>query len=349
MVPGEPINCTRLKMELSQLHDRKAYFWDADKNDYTIVNYEEPAPDTPQSINLPLATGPADADKPRIWYPDPVAKAKFLTTNGLPTFSFSKLNQTGGDGLVISGLDINPLAYDYVNLLISMPKAQTATGLYVAFDDNEDPKAPFKGEPQVSKILQVNNVENGALLSDTQLHIKVSHFGQWYAYRKIRRMKLSFSNIDAVSVSKISISDDRRLLPQLFVMNAMPKTSGEYFCGKEPFKFVVDAGEVAGAKTALVEISKVNQSWDTFLTEGAHGKDKVVNQSYSVVLKGGKAFFMLDPQTYAGNGFYDVRAALVNDKNELISDWSDLVTLYRPDLKGRGRYILPGLLGPSWV
>ena len=343
--PGEPINSSRFKIELSALKKRRAYFWDVDSRSYKIIDYEEPAADTPASIDLPLIdpelASLVMAKKPTqwptaVWFPDPPGKATFVDKNGVPTIALDHLKIEGDDGLMITGLDINPLAYDYLNMTISLPHSQQATGVYVAFDDKNDAVTPFKDEPQVSKLLQVTKVRPGDPLESATLNIKLSHFGQWYAFKKIHRMKLSFSNIPAVSVSQISISDDRKLLPQLFVMKSQAEASGEYFCrGADPVKFCVDAGVVPGATSCMVEISKVNQSWDTFLTEKAHGQDSVVNHSYTLPLKAGRAYFMLDPAAYAKNGFYDVRASLLDEKNQIISDWSDLITLYRPDPTGK--------------
>ncbi|MBU6450638.1 MAG: hypothetical protein KGS72_02590 [Cyanobacteria bacterium REEB67] len=335
--PGEPVNSSRFKLELSELKVKRAYFWDVDRRDYKIVEYDQPLLDTPPSIELPIMdTAPVKggARPQRVWYPDPAERARFEVVDGVKTVFLSRLNIQGGDGLMITGLDINPLAYDYLNMSIELPRAQAATGVYVGFDDKEDASAPFDDEPQVSKLLQVTKVPAGAKMAVTRMNIKVSHFGQWYSYRKIRRLKLSFSNIDAVSISQISLSDDRALMPQLFVMEAEPQASGEYFYqGGEAVKFAASSGMVAGARSVLVQISKVNQSWDTFLTET--GRDSVVNLSCIVPLKDGKAYFKLDPTAYSKNGFYDVRAALLNDRNQIISDWSDLITLYRPDPGGK--------------
>jgi hypothetical protein len=335
--PGEPINSSRFKLELNDLREKRAYFWDVERRAYKVVSYDEPSPNTPPSIDLPIVTSPTGGARPqRIWYPDPAGKARFEVVDGVSTVALSRLNIQGGDGLLITGLDINPLAYDYLNMSIGLPRAQAATGVYVAFDDKEDAAAPFDDEPQVSKLLQVTKVPVGAKLAAARMNIKVSHFGQWYAYKKIRRLKLSFSNIDAVSLSQISLSDDRALMPQLFVMEAEPRASGEYFYeGGEAIKFAASAGMVPEAKSVVVQISKVNQSWDTFLTETVNGRDSVVNLSCTLPLKDGKAYFKLDPAAYSKNGFYDVRAALINDKNQIISDWSDLITLYRPDPGGK--------------
>jgi hypothetical protein len=332
--PGEPVNTNRLKMELSSLKDRKAYFWEPTLNDFKVVHYDDPLPECPESIDLPVATSFAEPDKAGVWHPDPAKKAEFKIIDGAPAIGFDRLNDQGGDGLVITGLDINPLAFDFLNLVISMPKAQVASGVYVSFDDNDDAKAPFIAQPQVSQLLEVTKVPTGAPLDKTKVNIKLSHFGDWFSYKKIKRLKISFSNIRAIAVSRISITDDRRMVPQLFVMGREPKASGEYFCDGEPVKFDVNAGLVQGAKTCLVEISKVNQSWETFLTEEVNGRDTVVQVSYNVPLVGGRAGFTLDPRIYAENGFYDVRVMLVNDKNEVASDWSDLIILYQPNANG---------------
>ncbi|MBS2010118.1 MAG: hypothetical protein JST01_23920 [Cyanobacteria bacterium SZAS TMP-1] len=332
--PGEPINSTRLKLELHDLAKPQAYFWEPERSDYKVVPYEFPAADQPQSIDLPIAANADEARQPGYWVADPAAKGECKIVDGVKTMTFHDLTLLGGDGMLISGLDINPLAYDYLSVDVSMPRAQAASGLYVSFDDNTDARAPFREEPQVSKLVQVTKQVEGSEMKRARLNIKVSHFGQWYSYSHIRRLKISFSNIRAIGISNVSLSDERGLVPNLFVRDKKPRASGEYFCDDTPLKFVVNGALVKGATGCLVQISKVNQSWDTFLTEEVNGRDNVVKLAYTVPLDRGVAGFSFDPRAYAENGFYDVRVGLVNDKNERVSDWSDIITLYRPDPHG---------------
>jgi len=332
--PGEPINSTRLKLELAQLKVPEAYFWEPEKSDYKVVRYDIPPDNQKESLDLPIAATAAQASKDGFWYADPAKKGEYKVVDGVPTLNFHGLNNLGGDGMTITGLDLNPLAFDYLNVQISMPRAQAASGVYVSFDDKTDRLAPFVEEPQISKLVQVTKEIEGSEVKRALLNIKVSHFGAWYSFKKIRRLKISFSNISNVGISNISISDERKLLPALFVVGQRPKASGEYFCDGSPVRFVADAGLVKGATACLVELSKVNQSWDTFLTEEVNGRDNVVKLSHTVPLKGTMAAFSFDPRSHSENGFYDVRVTLINDKNERVSDWSDIVTLYQPAKSG---------------
>ena len=332
--PAEPVSATKLKREVASLQVPKAYFWQPEKTKYLEVDYDRPKADKPESLIFPIATSRDDADKSCVWYPDPVKKADFTFVDGVAGLALHNLRDTGGDGLVISGLEINPLTFDYVNFMLSMPHAPPASGVYLTFDDNTDAKAPFAEKPQICKMLQLPNIQPGDVLKQTSLSIKVSHFGDWFSYSKIRRMKISFSNVSAVTISQISLWDDRRFVPQLRVTDRQPQASGEYFCDDKPVRFEVTSGLIAGVKSCQVDISKVNQSWDTFLYTDTNGHDAVISHSFSIPMVDGKGSFVLDPGFYAENGFYDVRAAMVNDKNAIVSDWSDLITIYRPDPKG---------------
>ncbi len=332
--PAEPVSSVRLKNEINSLHDRKAYFWEVEKSNYKVVKYDQLQPDRPEKIDLPLATSASQVEKPGLWYPLPANKAEYTKSGNEPVISMQKLADQGGDGLVIYGLDINPLAVDYVNLTLSMPHAPAASGVYLTFDDQEDAKAPFIFKPQICRMLQLLDIAPGAELKEKALKIKVSHFGDWFSYSKIRRLKLSFSNVAAVNVSRISTSDDRHLAPDFRVVDRQSQPNGEYFCDQRPVKFALFAHDIDQAKSCRVDISKVNQSWDTFVSTNIHGVDTVLNKSFQVPLVDGKASFELDPLVYAGNGFYDVRVALADQDNRLITDWSDLITLYRPDPTG---------------
>jgi hypothetical protein len=332
--PSEPVSSVKLKRELSLLHDPKAYFWDVDRRQYQVVKYAEKSPATPESIVLPIATSASEANKPGVLYPVPAQKGLYKFMGGAPAIDFNHLTDTGGDGLVITGLDINPLSFDFVQLTLSIPHAPTALGVYLTFDDQEDAKAPFSEKPQVCKMLQLNKAETGTDLKEKKLDFKVSHYGEWYSYNKIKRLKITFSNVGAVAVSRVSMADDAKLAPFVGVVDGAEGACGEYVYAGEPVKFVADARLVPGAKSFQVEISQVNRSWDAFVTADVEGPDPILNRSYNVPLVGRRAFFQLDPRVYGDNGFYDVRVAVVNDKNQIVSDWSDVVTLYRPGPTG---------------
>jgi hypothetical protein len=332
--PAEPVSSVRLKSELKSLHDRKAYFWEVEKSDYKVVHYDEATSNSEEETELDLATGPSQVGQAGLWYPQPSSKAEYTKSGEAAVIALHKLNDEGGDGIVIHGLDINPLDVDYVNLTLSMPHAPAACGVYLSFDDSEDAKAPYVVKPQICRMFQVLDVRPGDPLKEKALKIKVSHFGDWFSFNRIRRLKLSFSNVPAVNLSRISLSDNRHLSPDFQVEGRQSSPNGEYFCDQHPVQFSVKTSMIPGAKVCRVDVSKVNQSWDTFVSTNVHGVDSVLNRSFMIPLVDGKASFQLDPQVYAENGFYDVRVAILGEKDKFVSDWSDLITLYRPDPTG---------------
>src|SRR5262249_30758087 len=158
-----------------------------------------------------------------------------------------------------------------------------------------NPNDPFIVKPQICRMLQLRVVQPGDPLKDKSLNIKVSHFGDWYSFKRIRRMKLSFSNVDSVMVSRISLQDDRNLMPDFRVTDRGNKPNGEYVCTNVPVEFEAKNPGIEGVHACQVDISKVNQSWDTFVATNAHGEDEVINRSFRVPLVDGKASFHLNP------------------------------------------------------
>jgi hypothetical protein len=342
--PEEPINSTRFKQVLLSNQACGPYVWSVKDKCFNLIKYRplKAANDLSSSIDFAIV------EHLRLGAVAPLAgqmaHSKLSQYGNETSLSLDEIDKRGG--VLIEGLDVDPLQSDYLSFDVALQPGFSVYAVAVQFDDLM-PGAPFVGDSQVVQLISIppgkaapdkeDRTPDGRLkLRWAHINVHLSHYWRWYGLERIRRIKLIFSGASRLALKNVRLTNDLSMVPGLSLQSLKVRPAGDYVVGREPLHFSFNASNIPKAARMQLVISQVNESFDNFLAFDRRAGDSVVAQIFESDHSQG--LIELPASYYQINGYYEIKARALDDFGRAVGDWSDVVTIYRPSDKGPAAY-----------
>jgi len=340
--PDEPINTTRFKECLMDPNVVGPFLWSTSKKAYTKIEYDKLVRDFTKLIPLEVSATPVLGK----FAPLPGVPGAIMvgTKDGVNCLALHDIKK--GGGMLAENLDINPLEADYLSFDIALQPGYTVYTVSAHFDD-KDAGSPFEGDAQIVQAIAVEpnkkvpdkddrDADGNLKMKWVHVNMHVSHFWRWYAHKKIRRMKLAFTEADHLVVKNLRFFSDYDYVPKLAMQGLKRRASGEYVVGKDPIKVWLDSSYIPQSKRMQLVITYVNESFDNFLFFDEHPGSSV--EAERLECSHNQGVVEIPSKLYQANGYYEIKARALDERGQPKGDWSDVITIYRPSDKGPAPY-----------
>lgn len=256
----------------------------------------------------------------RIYYWDREAKKlapfdlrKTNTENKVIKVSF---NLTPGKLVASPVIDINPGDFDFAEMVTD--KTVPDTKLAMCWNEPDKPDFILK-----NAIFTNYNSEKGAFI------FPVTERKSWLLSKTVHRLSFVLSGkSEAIQLREIRLIKGNHSIPEFVYLTSDGDYKGKdgivYINSKMPsiLEFGFDVQNIAGAEGVLLEISKPNTWFEHYSKSFRDSKpsDQALTSRIIPSLKGN---LKIENHTLKTPGYYEIRIAAVNKKNEIVGFFSD--------------------------
>lgn len=304
------INAGRLRSMLEKHKKSRVYVWSEKESDFRPVDFANDK----QQVENPLS-----------WRPQSLGPVK--TADGGRTFIFEK--PIKGDGMVLSGCEINPLDTDFLEF--EMMTGGTA----------KDPaKAYWNIDEEIERgiSLQSPNLAKSSPGHDhggrETVRIRLSEKWRWFKDGRITSLFIELPQADNVSISDLRFLKASHLCPGIGIENGKADNTGVYFQQEgHPLRLKVtrpgrdgdkDSPETKTIGRVRIDISKPNFFFENF--RGALRKNAVGRQIF-IQQDDATASIDMAPEVFSKKGYFEIQAQMVDARRRPVGELSDPLTL----------------------
>lgn len=229
----EPVNAARIRECVTLPDCQGPYFWSSQKRDFDSFTF---SPFTNlQGQPLPVKTLPSA--EAMVLHPVPGQNAVHFRDWGADVNAMGVAGVSEKGGLIVTGLDLNPLDYDYLTFDIALPPQDKYYGISVFVDDKiQDEPFEGMGRPSVMQIIPMRAAKASATGSPASaqglkwVHVRrrLSDSWHWFRQSHIRRLRMVFHNTDRFIIKNAAFESAVNQIPSVEVTNLVRRASGEY-------------------------------------------------------------------------------------------------------------------------
>jgi hypothetical protein len=301
------INAQRLKRVLSDPTVSGLFVW----NELAKTFDQLPRPDT----KVLLGTSSADLVK-YLTNDDTTMSAPSTTRKTHSNNSQIWLHDhKKGCELLLAPLDINPYQYDFIEFTLkaSLPEEPISVS-WRGKETNDLAWCNPNCKPQIM-LLDAKSTKS--------VRIRLSDHWRWFTQGNITQLQLLFVPDQIVELKNIRLVSSKKLVPQIAIKNIQEGNTGVYSMGKNDFWLDFDASGVDGCTDVKIEISK-----PMYFFEGL--SDEETKQAVMTTFKqnGNKGRINIAGKVFPSSGYYQLRAFCLNDKDCMIGEKSDPLTIF---------------------
>lgn len=313
--PAELINSTRLKSCLATAGVTGPFVWAGPAAGFKPVPLK-PSDGGPQPVFTDFSM------KAGAWQPHTSGHAVYKIYGQTLVME----NVQAGDGLHISGLNLNPLDINFLVFEIKHSPCSARPLVRVRWRGT-------MSEGLTSASSRISEAPAGPaekLLVDcsgaplVRQWIRLSRYWQWFTCGRITDVTLELFPCKSIQISGLKFLPGPRLLPTLHVVDVSPSPAGIYeLAGDGPLLLQVSDRPMEDG-TLEVQVSKPNYFFANFpesMQKYAVGE--------SLNFRPGTTSIRLDQSSFPVPGFFEIRCRYVKPDGSPASDYSDSVTIHR--------------------
>lgn len=311
--PFEVFNASRFKAMLVTPGIKGPFLWSREKGRLEKFAIEGRT-DLPWLLDLPFTTRKKDSPAGCAWKYQGKGQASITSE------SITISNTSHDDTLVVEGLDLSPLRYDFLMLDLKVKPRQgdLRSLLPAAISWNDAPRDRLVSDWIVLAVRR-------DMLSDYRtLKVRTSHYWRWFTEGPVRSLVIQLPDAAEVSLKNVRLVSGDMMIPYIDLDGYRQLNNGEYEVGSEPLTFLFDASIVPGATQVELEITRPNYFFDNYLM--ATDESEVARR---LVVRLPRGATRLGPEYFPVPAYYEVRIRALNEKNMPLGDFSDPVTILR--------------------
>jgi hypothetical protein len=256
-----------------------------------------------------------------------------------------------GAGLIAQLSNINPLAYDFLEIEVAANPPFDAKQLTVLCPrPSENLSEPFSWAGKASGLsVSLTNINSQqasvspanpsttspdipiAELEYKTYRIPLSRYWRWFTNGPISNLWLEFPAAQSIFIRNIRLVSDKSIVPKLSVTELQPNNTIAYksdnrgvyqiYKNGPGLSLEIDASQIKNCNGIKIELSKPNYFFENFdyTSEQAVLSTTTFNET-------SKTFF-IDTNLCPGPGYYQIRVAGINTEGHLEGEWSDPLTI----------------------
>jgi hypothetical protein len=313
--PAELINSTRLKSCLATAGVTGPFVWAGPARGFKLVPLG-PSQGKPE----PVFTGYSMVAG--TWQPHSSGHAVYSVTGETLVME----NVQDGDGLHISGLDLDPLDINFLVCEIHHSPEAVRPLVRVRWRGtvSEAPTQENAGASEPAAGAAEKQLAGCSGSHPARQWVRLSRYWRWFTCGRITEITLEFFPCRRLQISGIKFLPGPALLPTVRVAQLKPSPAGIYtYAGDHPLVLQVSERAMPGG-TLEVQISKPNYffaNFPEFMQNDAVGK--------TLNFRPGTTSIQLDPSSLPATGFFEIRCRYVKPDGSPASDYSDPVTIHK--------------------
>lgn len=313
---GSPnsINSTRLKFLLSNKNVIGPFLWDIEDKNYKPVRFEGKT-DLPKILKFPIKV--TDNKNSIGWE---------LIGDGNASRNGSNITRIEGTGesdrLVLDGLNLSPLKYDYLEFKVRVNKATKNKWGEIPFSMSWN-ISPEK-LPDYMK-LSIGIKRNGEK-KVFKLRFRQSHYWRWYTEGAIQYINLHLPQKASLDISEIKICNGANMIPVVLPVGLRPRAGGEYLIEEngKPVKIYFDTTSIVDSAKAELLITKPN-----FFFDSSNRADYSHESQKTILIDNQRGYFELNPILFRKPAYYQIKIRAMDKENSPIGLYSDSITLLK--------------------
>jgi len=235
-----------------------------------------------------------------------------------------------GAGFVVGPIDINPLAYDFIDITATIKPSVTSRQITAFWqgtctDDKQCPEIKAEALEQ-SQIQPPFKEMYRSPIKQCHYRIALSRYWRWFTEGAIKRLGIEMPPAESIIIRNISLWSDAHIVPRLAVVAQQSDNTGVYSMGQKGLVLQVDANQVDNCAMIKLQFSKPNYFFDNFTTahQYAIGQDAVLT---SMIVHGCSGKNIISSQLFPASAYYQVRAIALNKDGASAGEWSDPLTI----------------------
>ena len=308
------INSTRFKLLLSNKDIIGPFLWRPEKKNYEPVKFEGNT-NLPEVLKFPINL--SDGNNSIGW--KLIGDGKASKSDA----TITRIEGTGhSDSLVLNGLYLSPLKYDYLEFYARVHKA----------DKDKWNEIPFSmswniAPERVSKNIKVNTgIKNNNSKKVFRLRFRQSHYWRWYTQGAIKSINIHLPRNASLEISEIKICSGANMIPLVLPVGLSPRASGEYLLMEksEPVKIFYDTTSIKNAANTELMISKPNHFFDK-LDLGEHWYEC----KKLIYIDSPKGNCELNPELFKTPAYYQIRVRGLDKNEKPVGLYSDSITILK--------------------
>lgn len=307
--PPEFVCATRLKATLAK-PGVDLLLWSGKGRSFDRINLSAPSSGqtAPKPISMPIA------DLHDVWQPHTVGHASCSMKGA----SVRLEHVSEGDGLLFSGLKVNPCDYDFLEFDVRTSASQAGGKVRAQWTGSGAPSSEDASQ-LLSECVATASLRDEP--SFQHVRVRLSHYWRWFVFSQINELVILPPAQDWVEFRNISLTSARAFVPTLAVSDVQEDNSGIFPVHEARLNLQV--GQPAAAPS-VIEIGKPNFFFDNFqfaALESYIGHELPLPAGQSSLSIAGDEFKKLFPVA----GYYQIRAR--STKPDATSEASDPITI----------------------
>lgn len=217
-----------------------------------------------------------------------------------------------GAQVEITNLQLNPLSVDFVKVELTDSKKKRTPYAMASWNGNEHDAA-------VGSAIGFSDKDEPSAIT-----IPVAHYWRWYAQPEIKSIKISLPPESQATVTDVKVLSAREVVPDVRFIAREYKPLGTYYFTRGKAMIAVDCSNIKNADGCVIEISKCNQLFDSFV--GDSHSQAVMKR---IKLSGKKCSWTLRSEEFPSPGYYQFRCRALLVTGSFLGQWSEPLTLYK--------------------
>jgi hypothetical protein len=304
------INSQRLKKSVGNGVSVRTYCWDSKTDSFRSIVFGGDWHRPNDSPDFTKAQVPS-------WQPNWTACTASGTRYSITGNGVSIDAPVDGDGLELSGLNLNPLSADFVELTVTYPRTKRQASVSVSWRGAD---TDGSSEPVV--------IEQQAAHTPVSILIPVSRYWRWYAAGTVKALNVHLNGFESIEVSGVRLLASNDVAPQLSIKDDTYSPRGVFESPSLTVNLEFDASRISDAASIEFEISRPNFFFEQTTQSGVN--EAILNRVRNTATRGLQS---LSTVNFPERAYYQVRARALNKTGQPIGAFSDPITIDRQ--KGR--------------
>ncbi len=315
------INTSNFKKELLNPAISDSFLWREDKMTFEKLPFiiASHVVTSPSELSIPL---PAEKE---ILFPFTQKRGNWLVGSN----NLSIQHCDAGTGLIAGPFDINPLAYDYLEIEMTTNPPLEGRQISVSWLNATKNSSESSAWEKTAVALPPHpvsacNIQERYLPAACEFkiyRIPLSRYWRWHTNGMINYLWLEFPPARSIVIRNMRLVSDNSIVPKLSVAQLRPDNRGVYQIDKQIFDLDLNASQIKNAKAIKLEFSKANYFFENFESNS----DQAV--LYSTTINETNTHFLVNPNSFPSPGYYQIRAIGLSNEGQSVGEWSDPLTV----------------------
>lgn len=223
-----------------------------------------------------------------------------------------------GDSIRVDGLNINPVAADFLQFDYRASDVPEGASFVVYSDGASADERTSEAQAEATMT---------ATSSFKTVRIRLSRFWRWYCNGNIKALSLQPYPCKKVSMRNFKVVSANTVCPTLSMKNVTPDGAGIYRVEPPIVDLTVSANGANDSSGVDVEIGKVNYFFNNFEKVAGASPVAATVEAMKPMNSSGQSDVHIDAKYFSAPGFYEIRARSHDADGKPIGEYSDTITL----------------------